>query len=107
MAGKRYETKVITLQPAENQVRRVALEFSILTAVMALAMAVFLVSPACGASNPHGNFSSETDKCGSCHRMHTSVTSALTPVEQTGKEPTRALCKASILTRQILGYPEA
>ncbi len=48
--------------------------------LIALIALIFIaLSDNCQAGSPHGPFSSATDKCSSCHRMHTSINSKLLP----------------------------
>lgn len=54
--------------------------FAFITSLLALTLVwvVLLSHPVLGFS-PHGGFTSDTDKCSSCHRMHNSKAAALLP----------------------------
>jgi len=55
------------------------LRYSMLIIVLTFGWALLLPHPA-QAANPHSDFSSDTDKCRSCHRIHDSRTNKLLPL---------------------------
>jgi predicted CXXCH cytochrome family protein len=81
MAGEKYLTRTSVIEPGENALRFV---FAYLALFMALTLVwgLLLSSPAL-AFSPHGGFSSETDKCSMCHRMHSNQADKLLPLAST------------------------
>ncbi|MFA5868061.1 MAG: cytochrome c3 family protein [Actinomycetota bacterium] len=80
-AGAKYLANIMKVEP-EGMTLRFAFAYLALAAAMALAMVLFLSHPVYGYS-PHGPFSSDTDKCTSCHRLHLANTEKLLPVSST------------------------
>ncbi len=80
-AGAQYLANVMKVEP-RGMTSRLAFAYLVLFAAMALAMVLFLSHPAYGYS-PHGPFTSDTDKCTSCHRLHLAYTEKLLPESST------------------------
>jgi predicted CXXCH cytochrome family protein len=72
----------IAIVESEGMTLRFAFASLALIATMALVMVLFLSHPAYGYT-PHGPFGSDTDKCGSCHRIHNNQADKLLPVSST------------------------
>lgn len=78
MAGEKYLTGTLVFEPRGITLR---FAFAYLTLLMALTIGwVLLLSSPVQAFSPHGDFSSNTDKCSSCHRMHDSKANKLLPL---------------------------
>ncbi len=80
-AGVKYLAKT---KEVESKGMTLGFAFACLALItaMALVMVLFLSHPVYGYS-PHGPFNSDTDKCTSCHRLHSANTEKLLPVSST------------------------
>lgn len=78
MAGEKYLTTTSVIEPRGITLR---FAFAYLILITALTIVwVFLLSSPVQAFSPHGSFSSDTDKCSGCHRMHDSRADKLLPL---------------------------
>lgn len=78
MAGAKYLTTISAVEP-EVITPRFCFAYIMFFTALTLVMALFMTSEVKSFS-PHGPYSSDTDKCSSCHRMHANNASKLLPL---------------------------
>ncbi len=80
MAGERLLTQTECIKSVGDGLGRTIFAYTAFVLTMTLVMVMLLSSPVFAADDsPHGHFTSNTDKCKSCHRVHSGSTASLLP----------------------------